>query len=48
MNESKEVKKPKTWDEAFNELQAFILKSKKEEAQKAEALKVQSSNASEV
>ncbi|MBU3804273.1 MAG: hypothetical protein H9872_05925 [Candidatus Cellulosilyticum pullistercoris] len=27
-------KKPKTWDEAINELQGFILKTKKEEAEK--------------
>ena len=31
--ETKE-KKPKTWDEAINELQGFILKAKKEEAEK--------------
>lgn len=27
-------KKPKSWDEAINELKGFILKAKKEEAQK--------------
>lgn len=33
-------KKPKTWDEAIRELQSFILKAKKEEAeQKLEAQK---------
>lgn len=31
-----EKKKLKTWDEAINELQAFIIKSKKEEKEKAE------------
>jgi len=34
MNQEKEQveeKKLKTWDEAINELQAFIIKSKKEE-----------------
>jgi len=34
MNQEKdqvEEKKLKTWDEAINELQAFIIKSKKEE-----------------
>lgn len=30
------AKKPKTWDEAFNELQSFIIKSRKEEAEKAQ------------
>ena len=30
-----EAKKPKTWDEAINELQSFIIKSKKEEQEKA-------------
>ncbi|MEE1070853.1 MAG: hypothetical protein U0L26_00390 [Cellulosilyticum sp.] len=29
-----EEKKLKTWDEAINELQAFIIKSKKEEQEK--------------
>ena len=33
--EVKEEKKLKTWDEAINELQAFIIKSKKEEQQAA-------------
>lgn len=36
MSDYKETKEPKTWDEAINELQAFILKSKKEEAMKQE------------
>lgn len=39
MNEelkSKEEKKLKTWDEAINELQAFIIKSKQEEREKAQ------------
>ena len=36
--EEMKEKKPKTWDEAINELQGFILKTKKEEAkQKLEA-----------
>lgn len=35
MSESNNEKKPKTWDEAINELQAFIIKSKKEEREKA-------------
>lgn len=35
-SEPKEEKKLKTWDEAINELQAFIIKSKKEEKEKAE------------
>ena len=35
-SEQKEEKKLKTWDEAINELQAFIIKSKKEEKEKAE------------
>lgn len=30
--EEMKEKKPKTWDEAINELQSFILKAKKEEA----------------
>lgn len=34
--EQKEEKKLKTWDEAINELQAFIIKSKKEEREKAQ------------
>ena len=29
------IKKPKTWDEAINELQSFIIRSRKEEAEKA-------------
>lgn len=35
MSEVNNEKKPKTWDEAINELQAFIIKSKKEEREKA-------------
>lgn len=34
--EKKEEKKLKTWDEAINELQAFIIKSKKEEKEQQE------------
>ena len=38
--EEMKEKKPKTWDEAILELQSFILKTKKEEAeQKLEAQK---------
>lgn len=33
--DQQEKKQPKTWDEAINELGAFILKSKKEEQMKA-------------
>lgn len=37
-------KKPKTWDEAINELQGFILKAKKEEAkQKSEVKQMEES-----
>lgn len=36
MSDHKETKEPKTYDEAINELQAFIIKSKKEEAKKQE------------
>ena len=31
-----QVKQPKTWDQAFSELKSFIIKSRKEEADKAE------------
>ena len=42
MNEQKEVqKKPKTWDEAINELRGFIIQSKKEEQMKAKAAEEQ-------
>jgi len=33
--EKKVEKQPKTWDQAFSELQSFIIKSRKEEAEKA-------------
>lgn len=42
MQDQKEsVKKPKTWDEAINELRGFIIQSKREEQMKAATQKEQ-------
>ena len=39
MEQQETQKKPKTWDEAINELRGFIIQSKKEEQMKAAAEK---------
>ncbi|MBP3886257.1 MAG: hypothetical protein J6F30_01190 [Cellulosilyticum sp.] len=39
MQAQESQKKPKTWDEAINELRGFIIQSKKEEQMKAAAEK---------